>query len=142
MEHETKHQPINLGRKIMRMRELLGVRQEAVAEKLGISQQAVSKIEQKEHVDDVMLDRVAKALGVNTEAIKNLDEQATVFNVVQNNYDSATNHGAINGQNYQCTFNPFDKWVEALAENKKLYEELLKSEREKVALLQKLLDEK
>ncbi|MCG8321123.1 MAG: helix-turn-helix transcriptional regulator [Cytophagales bacterium] len=140
MEHETKQQPINLGRKIMQMRELLGIRQEAVAEKLGISQQAVSKIEQKEHVDDVMLDRVAKALGVNAEAIKNLDEKATVFNVVQNNYEGATNHGAV--QNYQCTFNLLDKWVEAMEENKKLYEELLKSEREKVTMLQKLLEER
>ena len=142
MEHETKQQPINLGRKIMQMRELLGIRQEAVAEKLGISQQAVSKIEQKENVDDVMLDRVAKALGVNAEAIKNLDEQATVFNVVQNNYEGATNHGAVSGQNYQCTFNLLDKWVEAIEENKKLYEELLKSEREKVAMLQRLLEER
>ena len=38
MEHETKQQPINLRRKIIRMRVLLSVRQEAVAEKLGISQ--------------------------------------------------------------------------------------------------------
>lgn len=38
IEHETKHRPINLRRKIMGMRGLLGVRQEAVAEKLGISQ--------------------------------------------------------------------------------------------------------
>lgn len=142
MEHETKHRPVNLGRKIMQMRELLGIRQEAVAEKLGISQQAVSKIEQKENVDDVMLNRVAKALGVSTDAIKNLDEQATVFNVVQNNYDGATNHGAVNGQNYQCTFNPLDKWAEAIEENKKLYEALLESERKRIALLEKLLSEK
>ena len=28
--------------------------------------------------------------------------------------------------NYNCTFNPFDKWAEAVEENKKLYEKLLK----------------
>ena len=37
------------------------------------------------------------------------------------------------------TSTPIDKWVEALDENKKLYERLLQSEKEKVELLQALL---
>ena len=141
MENTTKPRPKHLGRKIMQMRELLGITQETVAEKIGVSQQSVSKIEQNENVDDATLERVAKALGVNAEAIKNLDEQASVYNIV-------TNHGPVSdgslignhGQNYQCTFNPFDKWAEALEKNEKLYEALLKSEREKVEILQKLLE--
>ena len=52
-----------------------------------------------------------------------------------------TNNGSANGLNYHCTFNPIDKWVEAMEKNEKLYEELLKSEREKVALMEKLLDQ-
>ena len=39
-------------------------------------------------------------------------------------------------------FNPLEKWLEALEENKRLYEALLKSEREKVAMLEELLREK
>ena len=35
--------------------------------------------------------------------------------------------------NFNCTFNPFDKIVE-------LYEALLKSEREKIEMLQKMLE--
>ena len=66
------------------MREVLGVKQEVVADKLGISQQAVSKIEQSENVDDVMLGRVAEASGVNEEAMKNFDEEATI-NYIQHN---------------------------------------------------------
>ena len=136
MEHRTKTPSKHLGRKIMQMRELLGIRQEAVAEKLGVSQQAVSKIEQNQNVDNAMMERVAKALGVNAEAIKDLNEEATVYNIV-------TNNGSVNGlQNYNCTFNPFDKWAEAIEENKKLYEALLESERKRIALLEKLLDEK
>ena len=138
MKHRTKNPSKHLGRKIMQMRELLGIRQEAVAEKLGVSQQAVSKIEQNENVDDAMMDRVVKALGVNAEAIKDLNEEATVYNIV-------TNHGTATGlanQNYNCTFNPFDKWAEAIEENKKLYEVLLESERKRIALLEKLLEDK
>ena len=138
MEHRTKTPSKHLGRKIMQMRELLGIRQEAVAEKLGVSQQAVSKIEQNENVDDAMLERVAKAMGVSAEAIKDLNEKATVYNIVHNSSIS----GSVSGQNYNCNFNPFDKWAEAIEENKKLYEALLESGRKRIALLEKLLEEK
>lgn len=37
-------------------------------------------------------------------------------------------------------FNPLDKWTEEIAENRKLYERLLQAEKEKMELLQKLLD--
>ena len=39
------------------------------------------------------------------------------------------------GFNYQCTFNPLDRYVEAMEKNKKLYERLLESEKEKVKIL-------
>ena len=143
MEHKTKPRPKHIGRKIGRMREVLGIKQEVVADKLGISQQAVSKIEQSENVDDIMLERVAEALGVNAEAIKNFNEEATI-NYIQHNYEGA-NQDASNvfvGSHNQFTFNPLDKLMEAIKENKKLDEELLKSEREKVALLKGLLEER
>jgi transcriptional regulator with XRE-family HTH domain len=132
METKAKH----LGRKISRLREQLGIKQESIAEKLGISQQAVSKIEQSEHVEDATLDRIAKALGVSTEAIKNYNEDAAL-SFINNFNDTSINHGPLN--NYYCTFNPFDKWVEAVEKNEKLYEALLKSEREKVAMLEKMM---
>ncbi len=126
------------------MRELLGISQETVAEQLGISQQAISKIEQKEEVDDTTLDRIAKAMGISAEAIKNLQENATVYNVVANHGPLSDHASVLSGQasvqNYQCTFNPIEKWVEAIEENKKLYEALLKEKDEKVALLEKVLD--
>ena len=141
MEYETKPSPKHLGRKIKKMRDLLGVRQEALAEKLDTSQQAISKIEQTEDVDEVVLEKVAKALGVNSEAIKNLDEDATVYNIV-------ANHGAVDHisglQNYMGTqiFNPMEKWEQSIKENKKLYEALLKEKDEKIAMLKKLLEDR
>lgn len=136
---ETKTKPTHTGRKIGRIRELLGLKQEALAEKLGISQQAVSKIEQSEQVEDATLERVAKALGVSAEAVKNFSEEAIIYNI-QNNYEGATVNNSPNYQfNNQCTFNPIDKWLQAMEENKRLYEALLKAEREKVVLLEKML---
>ena len=142
MEHKTKPPSKHIGRKIGRMREVLGIKQEVVADKLGISQQAVSKIEQSENVEEVMLERVAEALGVNAEALKNFNEETVVYNI-QNNYEgSSLNLSPNHQQNHNCNFNPIDKLVESMEENKKLYEELLKSEREKVAMLQRLLEKK
>lgn len=108
----------------------------------------ISKIEQSETVDDDTLEKMAKALGVSVEAIKNFSEQA-IFNNINTFHDSSSlnDHSAL--FNYQCTFNPIDKWIESIEENKRLheenknlYEELLKSEREKVAMLQQLLEGK
>jgi transcriptional regulator with XRE-family HTH domain len=123
----------HIGRKISRIRELRGLKQDAVAFELGLSQQTISRIEQSETVEEEMLEKIAKVLGVSAEGIKNFSEEAAINNI-QNNYDnSVVNAGPT--LNYQCTFNPIDKWLEAIEENKKLYERLLESEREKVELL-------
>jgi transcriptional regulator with XRE-family HTH domain len=108
------------------------MKQEALAAELGISQQAVSKMEQSESVEDEVLEKIAKALGVTAEAVKNFDEDKAIYNI-QNNFEGSNNTGSNIG--YQLTFNPIDKLMEAYEENKKLYERLLQSEREKVELL-------
>jgi transcriptional regulator with XRE-family HTH domain len=108
------------------------MKQEALAVELGISQQAVSKIEQSAEVEEEALARIAKILGVTPEAVKNFSEEAVVnyFNTFN---DNSTNNGAVYA--FNSTFNPIDKLIEVYEENKKLYEQLLKSEREKVELL-------
>lgn len=40
------------------------------------------------------------------------------------------------------TFNPLDKLMESIEENKKLYERLLQAEKEKVEFLEKILKDK
>ena len=120
---------LHIGRKISKIRELRGIKQETLATELGISQQAVSKLEQADKVEDEVLERIANALGVTAEGIKKFNEEA-VFNIIGNNY-----HDHSSSVQYQCTFNPIDKLVEVFEENKKLYEQLLASEREKIELL-------
>ncbi len=125
---------LHIGRKIGRIRELRGMKQETLAAELGISQQAVSKIEQSAEVEDEALQKIAKVLGVTTDAVKNFSEEG-VFNYFNTFNDSSVNHGPFGNQH--CTFNPLDKLIEIVEENKKLYERLLQSEREKVELLKK-----
>lgn len=127
----------HIGRKISRIRELRGMKQETLAEAMGLSQQSVSLLEQSETVDDQKLEEVAKALGVSKEAIQNFSEEQVInyFNTF-NEKVSSSNFG----HNNTCTFNPLDKLMEAVEENKKLYERLLKAEQEKNSYLEKLLD--
>lgn len=138
----TATKPNHIGRKISRIRELRGMKQEALAMELGISQQSVSLIEQSETIEDEKLEQVAKVLGVSTEAIKNFSEESMIYNI-QNNYEGS-NKGAnsISVSNFNCTFNPLDKLVEAYEENKRLYERLLEAEKEKITYLEKLLNKK
>ncbi|WP_108423946.1 helix-turn-helix domain-containing protein [Flagellimonas amoyensis] len=131
---QTKTKNNHIGRKISRIRELRGMKQETLAEELGISQQAVSNIENSEKVDDVKLEEIAKALGVTKEGIENFSEEA-ILNIIGNTYH-VDNSSAVN---YGCTFNPLDKLIDAYEENKKLYERLLQAEKDKVAYLEKLI---
>lgn len=133
METAQKPNRTHIGRKISRIRELRGMKQEALAIELGISQQAISKLEQSEEIEDATLEKIAKVLGVSAEAIKNYSDEA-VINNIQNNYEGSHNHGS-NGNHYNCTFNPLDELIKALNANKELYERLLASEKEKVDLL-------
>jgi transcriptional regulator with XRE-family HTH domain len=132
MTEKTLHE----GRNVKRIREILGIKQDALAMDLGLSQQAVSALEQKEALDKGMLEKIAAVLKVPSEAIKNFDEQAAI-NIISNTF----NDNAVN-MNYQCTINPLEKYIEAMEENKKLYQELLKEKDEKLAILERMLERK
>lgn len=128
----TTTKPKHIGRNISRIRELRGMKQEALAIAIGVSQQTVSNMEKSETIEEDKLQEVAKALDVNIEVLKNFSEEAA-FNIIGNTY-----HDNSSSLNYNCTFNPIDKLVEVFEENKKLYERLLQAEKEKVAYLEKL----
>ncbi|WP_128548546.1 helix-turn-helix domain-containing protein [Larkinella soli] len=126
---------IHQGRNVKRFREMLGIKQEALAFELGDdwNQRKISVLEQKEEIEPELLDQLARVLKVPAEAIKNFDEETAIFNI-QHNYEGATvNSSSVNAMH--CTFNALDKVIE-------LYERLLQAEKEKAELLQKLLSEK
>jgi transcriptional regulator with XRE-family HTH domain len=121
---------LHIGRKISKIRELKGMKQETLAAELGISQQAVSKIEQSADVDGEALEKIAKVLGLSSEAIKAFTEEA-VFNIISNTFHNTSSDNSTliaSSLNYQPTFNTVEKIVE-------LYERLLLAEKEKNELL-------
>lgn len=131
---------VHEGRNIKRFREMLGIKQETLAQELGEdwTQSKVSHLETKETVDPAILEQVAKVLKVPVEAIKNFDEEAAI-NIVANtvnNHDNATGNSLFM---YYPTFNPIDKIVQLYNEKIELYERMLK---EKNEVLEKLLAKK
>ncbi len=120
----------HIGRKISRIRELRDMKQEALAAAMGTNQQAISMMENSETIDDEKLAEVAKALGVTPDGIKNFSEEA-VFNIIGNTVNNNDNASMNANVQYQPTFNPLDKLIEAYEENKKLYERLLEAEKRK-----------
>ena len=119
---------VHQGKNVKRIRELLGVKQDALAADLGLTQQAISQLEQKEIIDGPVLDKIAKTLGVTTEAIKNYNEESTI-SIIANTYHD---NSSILGQYH---FNPLEKIVE-------LYDALLKEKDSRIALLERFWEEK
>ena len=122
----------HLGRNICRIREMKGMKQETLAELLGISQQKMSVIENTEELDDAKLNEIANALEVPANAIKEYSDEK-MLNIINSTITDSPIY------NNFCNFNPLDKLVEAYDENKKLYERLLQAEKEKTSYLEQLL---
>ncbi|MDB5110622.1 MAG: helix-turn-helix domain protein [Mucilaginibacter sp.] len=123
-------QTLHIGRKISKLRELRGMKQETLAAELGISQQAISKIEQSAEVEEEALAKIANVLGLTPEAVKAFTEEA-VFNIISNTFHNTSSDSSTliaSSMNYQPTFNTIEKIVD-------LYERLLQSEREKIEIL-------
>lgn len=66
---------IHLGQNIRSMRLLKGMKQETLGKAMGMAQQNVSKMEQKELPTEEILERAAKALGTTVEAIKKFNKE-------------------------------------------------------------------
>lgn len=126
---------IHQGRNIKRFREMLGIKQEALAFELGEdwNQKKISVLEQKELIENDILDQVAKILKVPVEAIENFDEDFAI-NIISNTFHEGSIANAT-AENIQCTFNPLDKMVE-------LYERMLEQQKEMIDRLEKLIREK
>lgn len=112
----------NDGYNVKRLREILGIKQDALVIGLKMDQSQISRLEGKEIIDDEILTQIANILNILVEAIKNFSEEQAV-KVITGNAMQQTITGPV--QSYEAhgyTFNPIEKIVE-------LYERLLDAER-------------
>ncbi len=130
---ETK---VHEGRNVKRFREMLGIKQDALAYALGEewSQQRISLLEQRETIDPSLLKQISAAMKVPVEAFQNFDDEQAI-NIINNTFHDFKDNAIASALNYQCSFNPIDKMIE-------LYERMLQQQKEMIERLEKLIKEK
>jgi transcriptional regulator with XRE-family HTH domain len=133
-------QKIHQGRNVKRFREMLGIKQEALAYELGEdwNQKKISILEQKNQIETPLLKQISEVLKIPVEAFENFDEEQAV-NIISNSFDN----GAIGYQrNDNCNFNPVDQIIKLHDEKIALYERMLKEKDEMMARLERLIEGK
>ncbi|MFV5690562.1 helix-turn-helix domain-containing protein [Flavobacterium sp. LT1R49] len=132
-------QKIHQGRNVKRFREMLGIKQEALAFDLGEdwNQKKISMLEQKDVIEDNILRQISNALKIPVEAFENFDEEQAV-NIISNTFDN----GAFLNTGHSPTFNvnPIEKLIKIHEEKIALYERMLKEKDEMMARLEKLIN--
>jgi transcriptional regulator with XRE-family HTH domain len=131
---------IHEGRNVKRFREMLGIKQDALAADLGDdwNQQKVSLLEQKETIDPALLQQISAALKIPAEAIQNFDEEQAI-NIISNTFDNCNQPASVF---YNSTINPVEQLIKVHEEKIALYERMLKEKDEMMGRLEKLLEKK
>jgi len=148
MSHfDTTDKKIHQGRNIKRFREMLGIKQEALACDLGEewTQKRVSLLEQKETIDTDILAQVASIFKIPVEAIENLDDDMAIH-IITNTFNIEKNDGCVAGSNRDLnsmsTVSPIEEIRQLHQEKIVLYERMLKEKDEMIARLELLCKEK
>jgi transcriptional regulator with XRE-family HTH domain len=143
---ETKEQKLkntHHGHAIKRFRHTLGIKQEALAAEMGLSQALISTYEQRKVLNDDVIERFAKALNVAPELIKELEEDPVTLIIENNTFDKGCMAGVYyNDGDIHNNSDPIEQILELNKEKTALYERMLELEKEKSALLEKLLEDR
>lgn len=131
-------QKIHQGRNVKRFREMLGIKQEALAFDLGEdwNQKKISMLEQKDIIEDDLLKAISTALKIPVEAFQNFDEELAV-NVIANTFGD---HSVGFQRNDNPTFHPVEQILKLHEEKIALYERMLKEKDEVMDRLEKLIN--
>ncbi|AZB26746.1 helix-turn-helix domain-containing protein [Chryseobacterium bernardetii] len=135
-------QKVHQGRNVKRFREMLGIKQEALALDLGDdwNQKKVSLLEQKETIEDPLLQKISDVLKIPVEAFQNFDEEQAV-NIIANTF-SLDNGSIFNAHNTNPVFNPVETILKIHEEKIALYERMLKEKDDMMTRLEGLIKNK
>ena len=130
-------QKVHQGRNLKRFREMLGIKQEALAFELGDdwNQKKVSLLEQKEVIEDRMLERIAEVMNIPVDAFRNFNEQQAI-NIMSNTFDHCQQPAGVF---YNSTINPLEQLVQYHEEKIALYERMLKEKDEMMERFENLI---
>jgi len=129
---------VHEGRNIKRFREMLGIKQDALAYSLGEgwNQQRISLLEQKETIELSLLKQISNAMKVPVEAFQNFDEEQAI-NIISNTFDNCNQPASFF---YNSTINPIEQIIKLHEEKIALYERMLKEKDQMMDRLEKLIN--
>ncbi|PXV64439.1 helix-turn-helix protein [Dysgonomonas alginatilytica] len=128
-----KHQ----GQNIAKWREILGLTQEQLAERMKLTQNRISILENKETIAESTLRDIAEALGITVDLLKAYDHNSNICNYITYVTNNNTNNvsdvkeggtGVVNSQ-----IHPIEKIAE-------LYERMLADKNDYIKKLETRLD--
>ncbi|WP_073414562.1 helix-turn-helix domain-containing protein [Flavobacterium defluvii] len=130
-------QKIHQGRNVKRFREMLNIKQEALAYDLGEdwNQKKISLLEQKDVIEDNLLKQISAVLKIPVEAFQNFDEEQAVNLISCNFSDNAMFNNKIEVFNN----NPIEEIKKLHEEKIALFERMLKEKDEMMVRLEKLI---
>ena len=144
MNETKKHQ----GSNVRFFRNARNMKQEDFAERLGVKQPTITKIEQQSVIDQSTLVKCAEILGISVEMLRDF-EPNRVFECECFTYNSIDKVENSNGtimisKDSSNTNNnyPIEKLMELNNKNTELYERLIQENKEKIALLEKMIKDK
>lgn len=131
---------IHEGHNVKRFRELLGIKQEALAFDLGDdwNQKKVSLLEQRETIEVPLLQQISSLLKIPIEAFQNFDEEQAI-NVISNTFNDKAFIGNDGGT---FNINPIEEIKKLHEEKIALFERMLKEKDEMMSRLEKLMEGK
>lgn len=111
MELITNKLASHRGHKIEQVRKLRGLTQSELGDIMGISKQAISKMEQTPNISDERLEQIAVALQVTFEGLKNFSEDKVLYNTNNFYENCGVNATSINA-NVENINNPLKETIE------------------------------
>lgn len=129
---------VHEGRNVKRFREMLGIKQDALAYELGEgwTQKKISLLEQKETIELPLLQQISSTMKIPVEAFQNFDEHQAV-SIISNTFDNFDN-GAI-AINCNSDVSPIEHIIKLHEEKITLYERMLKEKDEMIVRLENLI---
>lgn len=133
-------QKIHQGRNVKRFREMLGIKQEALAFDLGEewNQKKISLLEQKDVIENPLLAKISEVLKIPVEAFQNFDEEQAVNLISCTFSDNAMFNNRIEIQN----IHPVETILKLHDDKIALYERMLKEKDDMMKMLETLVKNK
>lgn len=123
-----QEQKIHEGKNVKRIREIMGLKQDALGQKCAnkLDQRRISEYENMWTIPEPTLQELADALGVTVEFIRSFNEEKAIINIQNNNTFTVTENSFGLSNQPNVTYNNLEK-VESLLE-KLIHEDKVKTQ--------------